>query len=474
LSVYITDTDALDRLETIEGCSWRSYGGGEDNFQRILLEYREFREALGEGDLAPTNWRAPVLYGKDGYTRYAVGADGEMMLQAWSTRPERIALAEEQGFRVIGQRNPLGKDHHGAERSLNIEDADVFDCFAYVEGPAWLQTPGVIRRVTCYQCAYRAWRKWLDEETERQNTKEKIEERKGVRWKYKGSACLEFAGKELPFRFSTLGGNRYEIGDNGDLMLLVDSASDDTITRAKSVGFRVGRGVRGNPSRRVKRAARRVRRFVTSPTGAAVIAAGALGAIGIILYAARRGPLALGPRQNPGPGRTAVIGDSIVAHSNGFVRYLDQNVPGRSFTNFGVVGQGTQAILNDLRNQVIGRGFDEVIIEGGANDLGRSNASEYITSRLRTMVQEAKAAGLKVVLLPMIPMARAAGQIPPINAITMGQGRSWGADVIVDTYSLLNDGRGGIIAQYVSPDGIHPTRDGQLIIGRAIQSRAYA
>ena len=345
MSVYITDPDALDRLEAVESGAWRYSERGEDNFQRLLRGYLAFRKALGEEGLALTEWRdppavdmedeglEPVLYGKDGYARYAVGADGELMLWAWSTRPERLALAEEQGFRVIGQRNP---------------------------------------------------------------------------------------------------------------------------------------------SRRVKRAARRVRRFVTSPTGAAVIAAGALGAIGIILYAARRGPLALGPRQNPGPGRTAVIGDSIVAHSNGFVRYLDQNVPGRSFTNFGVVGQGTQAILNDLRTQVIGRGFDEVIIEGGANDLGRSNASEYITSRLRTMVQEAKAAGLKVVLLPMIPMARAAGQIPPINAITMGQGRSWGADVIVDTYSPLDDGRGGIIAQYVSPDGIHPTRDGQLIIGRAIQSRAYA
>lgn len=343
MSVYITDSDALDRLESVEGSWWRHQNQGEDHFQRLHRAYLSFLHALGEFGLQLSEWTdaplledgdlEPVLYGKEGYSRYVLRPDGELVLLGWSTRQERLDRAAEEGFTVTGLRNP---------------------------------------------------------------------------------------------------------------------------------------------SRRVRRAATRVRRFVTGPTGAFVIAAGALGAVGIILYAARRGPLVLGPRQNPGPGRTAVIGDSIVAHPNGFVRYLDQNVPGRSFTNFGIVGQGTRAILNDLRTKVIGHGFDEVIIEGGGNDLGRSNASEYITSRLRTMVQEAKAAGLKVVLLPMIPMARAAGQIPPINAITMGQGRLWGADVIVDTYSPLNDGRGGIIAQYVSPDNIHPTRDGQLIIGRVIKDRAYA
>lgn len=343
MSVYITDPDALDRLEAIEGTWWRHQGHGEENFNRMHRAYLEFQHSLVEYEIEPEEWTdaplledgdlEPVLYGKEGYSRYALRPDGELVLLGWSTRPERLEQASNEGFSVTGV---------------------------------------------------------------------------------------------------------------------------------------------SNPSRRVKRVVRRVRRFVTSPAGAFVIGAGVLSTIGLILYAARRGVPTLGPRQNPGPGRTAVIGDSIVAHQNGFVRYLDQNVPGRSFTNFGVVGQGTQAILNDLRNRVIGHGFDEVIIEGGGNDLGRSNALEYITSRLRTMVREAKAAGLKVVLLPMVPMARAADQIPPINAITMSQGPSWGADIVVDTYSPLDDGRGGIIAQYVNPDGIHPTREGQLIMGRTILAQAYA
>ena len=346
MPVYITDPDAIDRLEAVEGRQWRNRDGGAEDFLKLRRGYLIFLEMLSDMDMELDEWHGPpvllvngfeldpVLYGKEGYSRYALCKDGELLLHAWSIRPERLADAEEQGFSIVG-------------------------------------TP--------------------------------------------------------------------------------------------------------NPSRRVRQAARRVRRFATSPAGAIVIAGGVAAAVGLIIYAARRGvPALAGPRPSPGPGRTAVIGDSIVAHTAGFVQFLDQNVPGRSFENFGVVGQGTESILSDLRNRVIGHGFDEVIIEGGANDLGRPNATDYITSRLRTMVQEAKAAGLKVVLLPMIPMAQQASLIPEINSIIMNQGHSWGADVIVDTYSPLNDGRGGIIDQHVNPDRIHPTRSGQLIMGQTILSRAYA
>ena len=346
MPVYITDPDALDKLEAIEGNRWRTNDGGADRFHKMRRALLGFFRMLDQYGMELSEWVdppfledgdggiEPVLYGDAGYSRYVLRADGELVLLGWSTREERIEQARAQGFSVSGS---------------------------------------------------------------------------------------------------------------------------------------------PNPSRRTRRALAKARRVITGPVGAVGIAGVLFAASIVVLYAARRsGGLTLGPRPNPGPGRTAVIGDSIVAHEAGFVRYLDQNVPGRSFTNFGVVGQGTEAILSNLRNRVINRGFDEVIVEGGANDLSRSNASSYITSRLRTMVQEAKAAGMKVVLLPMAPMAQAARQIPSINATILSQGRSWGADVVVDTYSPLDNGRGGIISQHVNQDGIHPTRSGQQIMGQAILSRAYA
>lgn len=206
-----------------------------------------------------------------------------------------------------------------------------------------------------------------------------------------------------------------------------------------------------------------------------VIAAIGAGAVSVSLVMFARQALGLGTtdRPNPGPGRTAVIGDSIVAHTAGFVSFLDRNVPNRSFVNFGVVGQGTSSILNDLHTQVIGHGFDEVIVEGGMNDIGRSDAVEYITGNLRRIVQAAKAAGLKVVLVTITPYHRAKSQITQINSFILRDGRSWGADAVVDTHSVLRTLGHDLRSNYDAGDQLHLNVAGQQAMGQAILERAY-
>lgn len=210
---------------------------------------------------------------------------------------------------------------------------------------------------------------------------------------------------------------------------------------------------------------------VTIGVGLASVAALVVFLVAMIRKADAASPV----RRRPGPGRTAVIGDSIVANTAGFVSYLGRNVIGRSFNNFGIVGQGTAAILNDLRTKVIGRGYDEVIIEGGLNDLGRQDAVGYVTSNLRTMVQEAKAARLGVVLVTVTPYRVGQPNISQINQILMQNGRSWGADAVVDITSPLSDMFGGIKANLTDDStGLHPNRTGQELIGQTIRTRAYA
>jgi lysophospholipase L1-like esterase len=202
--------------------------------------------------------------------------------------------------------------------------------------------------------------------------------------------------------------------------------------------------------------------------------ASAVALIVSVAMLARRGHAA-STRQSPGPGRTAVIGDSIVANTNGFVRYLGQNVPGRTFDNFGVVGQGTAAILNDLRTRVVGHGYDEVIVEGGLNDLGRQNAVTYITGNLRTIVSEAKNAGLRVVLVTITPYRAGSSTIGQVNQIILSEGRNWGADVVVDVHYPLADLLGGLKSELVGTrDGLHPNHTGQVLIGQALRTYAYA
>jgi lysophospholipase L1-like esterase len=212
--------------------------------------------------------------------------------------------------------------------------------------------------------------------------------------------------------------------------------------------------------------------------GAGLLSLAALTAA-IVLYA-RRGFGATAVRRHPGFGRTAVVGDSLVVASPGFVGALADLVspmttPGRTFDPFGVVGRGTTAILADLRRSVLGRGYDEVIVEGGMNDVGRSDAVSHITNNLSTMVREAKAAGLKVVLLRMTPWSEARQTIDQVNRIIDAQGRQWGADVIVDVHSPLSNAFDALRSDFVGDRmGIHPNRAGYQAMARAIQVTAYA
>lgn len=177
-------------------------------------------------------------------------------------------------------------------------------------------------------------------------------------------------------------------------------------------------------------------------------------------------------RRNPGPGRTAAVGNSITAGP--FVGFLDRALPARSFANFGVVGSGTTAIKRRLQQDVIGHGFDEVIIEGGLNDLGRDDAVQYIANNLSEMVSLAKADGLKVVLTTVTPFYREIAKINALNNIILQSGKKWGADVVVDIFSPIADATGSMKQELISDRiGLHPNRAGHQLIAQSILQTAY-
>jgi lysophospholipase L1-like esterase len=157
------------------------------------------------------------------------------------------------------------------------------------------------------------------------------------------------------------------------------------------------------------------------------------------------------------------------------VSFLDRSLPARDFTNMGVVGEGTVAIKRRLERNVIGHGFDEVIIEAGINDIRGRNAVEHITAQLQSMVRVAKQAGLKVVLTTLPPWHQEVGKIATINDRIRAQGRHWGADVVVDIHGPLADWRGHLRRELVGDRmGLHPNREGQELIGRTILEAAYS
>jgi hypothetical protein len=216
---------------------------------------------------------------------------------------------------------------------------------------------------------------------------------------------------------------------------------------------------------------------VSNPLTADV--SGALGVAAIAFLMTALGltirALRMKKRRDPGPGRTAAVGNSITAARSGFVSFLDRSLPSRSFANMGVVGEGSVAIKRRLERNVIGQGFDEVIIEAGINDIRGRNAVEHISSQLQSMVRTAKQAGLKVVLTNLPPWHQEVGKIAAVNDRIRAQGRNWGADVVVDIHRPLADWRGHLRQELVGDRmGLHPNREGQELIGRTILEAAYS
>ena len=172
--------------------------------------------------------------------------------------------------------------------------------------------------------------------------------------------------------------------------------------------------------------------------------------------------------------RVAVIGDSITA-GGGYVTYLEQNLPRYDFHMFGGVGQGTAALLDELLQRVLTENYDEVIIQGGLNDIGRPDAANYIVGNLERMVRAAKSADKRVILLSLTPWHERPELIKEINSQLRLRTPFWGVDDYVNVWSPLADGHGALRSDLVGDAAmsVHPNRAGQRLMGERILADAY-
>lgn len=180
-----------------------------------------------------------------------------------------------------------------------------------------------------------------------------------------------------------------------------------------------------------------------------------------------------GPRCRSGQRcRIAVVGDSISA--GGFPSYLNAALPDYEVTSYGVEGASTSSILNTLRTQVLPQGYDEIIIQGGLNDIARPNAEGYIMRNLEQMVQEVRSTGARVILLSLTPWSRYPRIIESINSKLFWRAPFLGVDRYVDVHSILNDGAGGLRQDLIGDQMlVHPNSAGHQLIGERIIQKAY-
>ncbi len=197
------------------------------------------------------------------------------------------------------------------------------------------------------------------------------------------------------------------------------------------------------------------------------------GGIGALVLGARS--YLKGPRCRwSGSCRVAVIGDSITA-GGGYVNHLDRALPNYQFDTFGHVGQGTEVLLDRMLREVIPGNYDEIIIQGGLNDIGRSDPQGHVLDGLERMVRVAKGSGARVVLLSLTPWHRAPQAIREINKQLRWRSPFWGVDDYVNVWTPLAD-EGGALRRDLIGDAamaVHPNSRGHELMGQRIFEDAY-
>jgi lysophospholipase L1-like esterase len=163
---------------------------------------------------------------------------------------------------------------------------------------------------------------------------------------------------------------------------------------------------------------------------------------GLIRYGSENTEL---PKLAPGEERVVFIGDDI---TEGWAQFF----PGKRYLNRGIRGQTSGQMLLRFRQDVISLKPKVVVIQAGANDLAGFSGpatQPMIAENLMSMVELAKANGIRVVLASVTPVCdcplrqtqiRPVGKILGVNGWLKEYAVETGS-VYLDYYSALAEGR---------------------------------
>jgi lysophospholipase L1-like esterase len=177
------------------------------------------------------------------------------------------------------------------------------------------------------------------------------------------------------------------------------------------------------------------------------------------------------PPAQAGKPRVVFFGDSITEGwgKTGSATFF----PGKPYVNRGISGQTTAQMVVRFRPDVIALKPAAVVILAGTNDIAGNTGPatpEMIQDNLASMVQLAKANGIKVVLASILPASdypwkpglAPAPKIRALNAWIRQYAAAQDA-VYLDYYAPLDDGQGGL-PKRVSADGVHPNAAGYAVM----------
>jgi lysophospholipase L1-like esterase len=177
----------------------------------------------------------------------------------------------------------------------------------------------------------------------------------------------------------------------------------------------------------------------------------------------------LGPPK-PGESRVVFMGNSI---TEAWAPYFSAMFPGKPYIGRGISGQTTPQMLVRFRQDVIALKPKVVVLLAGTNDIAGNTGPatlEMIEDNLMSMVELAKANGIRVVLastlpaydFPWRPGREPAPKIVALNT-WMKEYAARSGVVYLDYHSAMADARQGLRPE-LSGDGVHPNEAGYRVM----------
>ena len=184
---------------------------------------------------------------------------------------------------------------------------------------------------------------------------------------------------------------------------------------------------------------------------------------GLIVYGSDNTEIA---SPKAGENRVVFIGDSLTAN---WGRGKTPFFPGKPWLNRGIPFQTTPQMLVRFRQDVVSLEPKVVVIQGGLNDIGMvmgPGSEGTISDHLMSMVDIAKAHGIKVVIASLTPVCdcydsqikrRPVGKIAAINGTLRDIARATGS-VYLNYYSVLVDTEAGTrqMKKALTNNGVDP------------------
>lgn len=173
----------------------------------------------------------------------------------------------------------------------------------------------------------------------------------------------------------------------------------------------------------------------------------------------------------PNEQRVVLLGDDVMASAP---------FSNRGYINRGIAGQTTPQMLVRFRQDVIALNPKVVLIEGGLNDIGGvagPGTGGTITENLASMIDLAKAHGIRVVIASLSPVCdcitnqtgrRSVGRIAAINRDLQDFARQTGS-VYLNYYAALVEPRTRQMKKEFTTDGFLPNARGYAVMAPLVE-----